>query len=156
MGVIKVPLKSPSAATSPKYYWTNLDDVRLVVRSWANGEQMSSPEMESLGMREDRYHSDHERIRSRLDPVCHPVERTWLTSSWVQIGVNIAGAKILVDYTIEYLDNHFYGAGTPAMEEIVNHIVLAKEMYPECSLWSPQAWKLFPLSESPMDLQFPF
>jgi hypothetical protein len=161
MSIIKVELKNPSPTCNPKYYRTDINNVKKVIHAWASGKAMENPEVMTLGMRDDRLwdrlNPAHERIRSRRSPFsAELVERTWLTSSWVQIGVNVAGAKILVDYTAEYLEEHYYDTDTPALEEIVSHIALVKEMYLECSVWSPEAWKLFPLSESPMDLQFPF
>jgi len=77
-------------------------------------------------------------------------------SNWVQIGMNIDGALIIVDYTYDYLARHYYDAGSPAMEEIVHHVALAKEMVPHAALWSPEAWIMFPLTSAPGDLQLPF
>ena len=145
----------------------DLEKVTNVIHAWAAGKAVASSNLHHLPamgdppgaahtsiMNELRNHPDHERIRSRSDPFA--LQRTWLTSSWVQIGVNIEGSKILVDYTVEHLDDSFIGNDTIAKEEIINHIQLAKELYPECSVWSPEAWRFFPLSESPRDLQFPF
>lgn len=156
MGLIKVKLQSPTSMYSD--YWTDLDNVKLVIQTWAQGDLMSSPKIrwEDLDYELDDLGECAERIRSRHDPRPPHVNRTWLTSSWVQIGVNIEGSKILVDYTTEYLREHYHSPDNPSVEEIVNHITLAKEMYPECSLWSPEAWRVFPLSESPMDLRLPF
>ena len=77
-------------------------------------------------------------------------------SNWVQIGMNIDGALIIVDYTFDYLAKHYFDAGTPAMEEIVHHIELAKKVVPEAAVWSPEAWTMFPLTSAPGDLKLPF
>ena len=153
--ILKKPLRTAGSRTTTKYYWSDLEEVSKVIRAWAAGDPMSSPPI-NFPVTGENYHrfTNHERIRSRSDPL--PLKRAWLTSSWVQIGVNIEGAKILVDYTIEHFDDWYLAADVTAKEEIINHIQLAKELYPDCAVWSPEAWRYFPLSESPRDLQFPF
>lgn len=77
-------------------------------------------------------------------------------SNWVQIGMNIDGALIIVDYTYEYLTEHYYDPASPAMEEIVSHVQIAKQMNPTAAVWSPEAWIMFPLTSAPGDLKLPF
>ena len=141
---------------SPDHYYTDLDKVRSVVDAWARGMYMQpphSPRPEHL-----QPHPDHERIQSRPESFVKKENgsRLWLLSNWVQIGMNIDGALIIADYTFDYLTEHYYDPASPAMEEIVNHIQLTKEMIPSAAVWSPEAWTMFPLTSAPGDLKLPF
>ena len=151
MGVTRVDLRYCSV---PDHYYTNLDKVRGVIIAWAEGYSATpphSPYPESY-----QPHPDHERIQSRPDTLDPRRGRLWLLSNWVQIAMNIDGALIIVDYTYDYLSKHYYDPASPAMEEIVNHIQLAKEIVPEAAVWSPEAWTMFPLTSAPGDIQVPF
>jgi len=102
-------------------------------------------------------HPDHERIQSRPETVKNGEQtRLWLLSNWVQIGMNVNGALIIVDYTFDYLAKHYYDPASPVLEEITNHIRIAKEVVPSAAVWSPEAWTMFPLTSAPDDLQLPF
>lgn len=151
MATTRVDLKY---CKSPSCYYTDLDKVRGVINMWAEGyaaQPPHSPHPEYV-----QPHPDHERIQSRNETFVSTGWRLWLLSNWVQIGMNIDGALIIVDYTYEYLTNHYYDPASPAMEEIVNHIQMVKETVPEASIWSPEAWTMFPLTSAPGDLKLPF
>ena len=136
---------------SPDHYYTDLDKVRSVVDAWAKGTWMQPPH--SPHPDHVQPHPDHERIQSRPEG---NGSRMWLLSNWVQIGMNISGALVIVDYTFDYLTEHYFDPASPSMEEIVNHVHLTKEALPDAAVWSPEAWTMFPLTSAPSDLQLPF
>ena len=140
----------------PDHYYSDLDKVRGVINAWAEGYTAMPPH--SPHPNHLQPHPDHERIQSRPESFV-PTEqgyRLWLLSNWVQIGMNINGALIIVDYTYDYLCENYYDPACPSMEEIVNHVQLTKETVPEAAVWSPEAWTMFPLTSAPGDLQVPF
>jgi len=153
MAMTRIDLKYCSV---PDHYYTDLDKVRGVINAWAEGYSATPPY--SPYPDHVQPHPDHERIQSRTESFVSPDlgHRLWLMSNWVQIALNIKGALIIVDYTYDYLCSHYYDPGCPSMEEIVNHVILAKESVPEASVWSPEAWTMFPLTSAPGDLQVPF
>ena len=151
MGITKVELNH---CNMPDHYWTDLDKVRGVITAWAEGFAATPPHSPYPEAYQPR--PDHERIQSRPESFVKTGNRLWLLSNWVQIGMNIDGALIIVDYTYDYLSKHYYDPASPAMEEIVNHIQLAKETVPEAAVWSPEAWTMFPLTSAPGDIQVPF
>ncbi len=139
---------------SPDHYYTDMDKVRSVINHWAEGYTAHPPH----SPRPDHMqpHPDHERIQSRSETFVSDGSRLWLLSNWVQIGLNINRSLIIVDYTFDYLTEHYFDPASPAMEEIVNHIQLTKEMIPTAAVWSPEAWTMFPLTSAPGDLKVPF
>jgi len=149
--ITRVDLKH---CTSPDYYYTDLDKVRGVINAWAEGYSATPPH--SPYPETHQPHPDHERIQSRNESFVATGWRLWLLSNWVQIGMNIDGALIIVDYTFDYLTKHYFDPASPAMEEIVNHVQLTKEMIPSAAVWSPEAWTMFPLTSAPGDLKLPF
>ena len=134
---------------NPSHYYTDLNKVRSVINAWAKGVLMQPPHAPRPEHMQP--HPDHERIQSRPDGY-----RLWLLSNWIQIGMNIDGALIIVDYTFDYLTKHYYDPASPMLEEIVNHVQITKEMVPSAAVWSPEAWTMFPLTDAPGDLQLPF
>lgn len=151
MPTTRVELKH---SKNPDHYYTDLDKVRGVINQWAEGYSVMPPHSPYP----DAYqpHPDHERIQSRNETFVSTGWRLWLMSNWVQIGMNIDGALIIVDYTYEYLTEHYYDPASPAMEEIVSHVQIAKQMNPTAAVWSPEAWIMFPLTSAPGDLKLPF
>jgi len=151
MPLVRVDLKHCSV---PDHYYTDLDKVRGVINAWAEGYSAQPP----YSPYPEAYqpHPDHERIQSRSESFVTNGSRLWLLSNWVQIGLNIGGALIIADYSYDYPCKHYFDPACPSMEEIVNHVRLAKETIPEAAVWSPQAWTMFPLTSAPGDLQVPF
>jgi hypothetical protein len=140
----------------PNHYYTDLQKVRGVINAWAEGYSMVPPHSPHPDQDPNRPRPDHERIQSRNDKEVSGGWRLGLLSNWVQIGLNIDGTLIFVDYTYNYLATHYYDTSSPAMEEIINHVQLAIQMMPHAAVWSPEAWTMFPLTSAPGDLKLPF
>lgn len=138
----------------PDHYYTDINKVRGVINAWAEGYSATPP----YSPYPETYqpHPNHERIQCGNETFVTTGWRLWLLSNWVQIGMNIDGALIIVDYTYDYLSKHYFDPASPSAEEIVNHIQLAKEMIPTAAVWSPEAWTMFPLTSAPGDLELPF
>lgn len=149
--ITKVELKH---CRHPDHYYTDLEKVRGVINAWAEGYSATPPHSPYPDV--GGPHPDHERIQSKSETFVATGWRLWLMSNWVQIGMNLDGVLIIPDYTYDYLSKHYFDAGSPAMEEIVSHVQIAKKMVPSAAVWCPEAWILFPLTSAPGDLKLPF
>lgn len=149
----------------PDFYYTDLDNVRSVITAWAEGYSAEPP---ASGLADAYppldlprgYRTLKERIQSRTETFVQGGYRLWLMSSWIQIGLNVNGRLIIPDYTVDFLldskmlTNHCLACHI--VEEIASHVQIAKEVVPEATVWTPEAWIMFPLTSAPEEFKVPF
>lgn len=141
--VVHMPQKAV-AAKFPAYYESDLVNVNNIIRHWYAGDKV--------------LRDPSERIQTwPLSTQNHMNNKTlWLVSNDLEIGMNIDGTKIVADYTPDWMRDNIYSLSVEKMEEVLNHVQMIKDLYPEITVWPLPVWFLFPLTRDLDELIIPF
>ena len=137
--VTQMPLIGGSPASYPAFYETDLVNVENTIRHWYAGDTVLRDPIE--------------RIQTWPNP---GGETTWLISNDLEIGMNVNGTKIVPDFTVDWLCENIYSMDMVRMEEILNHVQMIKELYPDITVWPTPVWFLFPTTRDLDELIIPF
>ena len=126
------------------YYETDLVNVENTIRHWYAGDTVFRDPMERIltwPMHMQGQSSDG---------------TLWLLSNELEVGMNISGTKIIADYTPEWMRDNIYSLSAEKMEEVLNHVQMIKDLYPEIAVWPLPVWFLFPMTTNLDELIIPF
>jgi hypothetical protein len=126
------------------YYETDLVNVENTIRHWYAGDTV--------------FRDPNERILTRpiLSQSQPSGEILWLLSNDLEVGMNINGTKIVANYTAEWMRDNIYMLSAEKMEEVLNHVHMIKDLYPEITVWPLPVWFLFPMTTELDELIVPF
>ena len=141
---IKVTHMSDLPMNPPVYYETDLVNVENTIRHWYAGDTVFRDPMERILTWPILSQSQSSR------------QTLWLLSNDLEVGMNINGTKIVANYTAEWMRDNIYSLSAEKMEEVVNHVQMIKDLYPEIAVWPLPVWFLFPMTTNLDELIIPF
>ena len=139
---IKVTHMSDLDRRTRVYYETDLVNVENTIRHWYAGDTV--------------FRDPNERILTCWPRSNASGETLWLLSNDLEVGMNINGTKIVANYTAEWMRDNIYSLSAEKMEEVLNHVQMIKDLYPEIAVWPLPVWFLFPLTTDLDELIIPF
>ena len=141
---IKVTHMSDLPHNPQIYYETDLVNVENTIRPWYAGDTVFRDPMERILTWP--MHGQGQSSGGTL----------WLLSNDLEVGMNINGTKIVANYTAEWMRDNIYSLSAEKMEEVLNHVHMIKDLYPEIAVWPLPVWFLFPMTTNLDELIIPF